>query len=176
MNPLKPIYAQLQSTPDVLDALFKDMPIDRVQRRYGPEAFSPYHVVAHLIIGEQHDWIPRLKHTLQHGTSIEFPPFNHHSTIDPAEGPSIDDLLKEFRTLREQSINDLQQFIPDPSPKTLELQGLHPAFGPVTIFQLISTWATHDQHHIAQICKGLACGAQHDVGPWISYLGILKTQ
>jgi hypothetical protein len=38
---------------------------------------------------------------------------------------------------------------------------------------LIAAWATHDLHHIAQVCKGLARQNRDQVGPWGPHMGIL---
>lgn len=43
----------------------------------------------------------------------------------------------------------------------------------MTLAQLLATWATHDLHHIAQVCKGLAFHQREAVGPWRRYLGII---
>lgn len=167
------VITQLESTPVVLRALLGGYPESRVMRRYGPESFSPYHVVGHLIIGERHDWLPRVMHILEHGDRRPFEPFGHESTIDPASGRSLGELLDEFASLRGEGVGVLRET--SLNEQALAFKGSHPGLGEVTLAQLLSTWAVHDLHHIAQICKGLACGAGDDVGPWAAYLGILRT-
>lgn len=56
----------------------------------------------------------------------------------------------------------------------LSKKGIHPAFGEVTLSQLLSTWVVHDLNHIAQICRVMAKQYKAEVGPWIEYLKILQ--
>ena len=60
------------------------------------------------------------------------------------------------------------------SDTMLSLKGIHPAFGQVTLSQLLSTWVVHDLSHIAQISRVLAKQYKEAVGPWIEYLPILN--
>ncbi|MFG0313768.1 MAG: DinB family protein, partial [Phycisphaerales bacterium] len=143
---------------------------------YGEGTFSPYHVVGHLIIGERTDWIPRARIVLEAGPDRVFEPFDHRATIEPGssglgEGPGLGDLLDEFAGLRADNLDVLRSFELDAS--TLALEGTHPALGRVTLANLIGAWATHDLHHIAQVCKGLAYQHREDVGPWRPYLGVI---
>lgn len=172
MIDLGSVITQLGATPAVLEGLLKGQPESRVTRRYGPESFSPYHVVGHLIIGERHDWVPRIRHILAHGDAKPFEPFGHESTIDPSSGRPMGELLEEFARLRREGLKTLGEL--DLEASALATKGSHPKLGVVTLSQLLSTWAAHDLHHIAQVCKGLACGVGGDVGPWAAYLGILR--
>ena len=56
----------------------------------------------------------------------------------------------------------------------LELRGLHPALGEVTLAQLLATWATHDLTHLHQLARVLAHQYREAVGPWSVYLGVLQ--
>ena len=55
----------------------------------------------------------------------------------------------------------------------LELRGRHPAFGSVTLSQLLATWAAHDLTHLHQLSRVLAQPYREAVGPWSAYLGVL---
>ena len=55
----------------------------------------------------------------------------------------------------------------------LALEGEHPAFGPVTLRQLLATWVAHDLGHIAQIARVMAKQYRDAVGPWRAYLPVL---
>jgi hypothetical protein len=57
----------------------------------------------------------------------------------------------------------------------LEKKGIHPAFGEVTLSQLLSTWVVHDLNHIGQISRVMAKQYKEEVGPWIAYLRILQS-
>src|SRR5690606_23165334 len=55
----------------------------------------------------------------------------------------------------------------------LALEGEHPAFGPVTLAQLLSTWVAHDLGHVAQTARVLAKQYREAAGPWREYLPVL---
>src|SRR6186997_3171764 len=66
----------LRRTPVVLRELLGDLPNRWTHAIEGPETWSPYDVVGHLIHGERTDWIPRVEHILGHGDSVPLPPFD----------------------------------------------------------------------------------------------------
>jgi len=55
----------------------------------------------------------------------------------------------------------------------LDREGVHPAFGRVTLRQLLATWVCHDLAHLAQIARVMAKQYRDAVGPWKEYLAIL---
>jgi hypothetical protein len=55
----------------------------------------------------------------------------------------------------------------------LALTGEHPAFGLVTLRQLLATWVAHDLSHIAQIARVMAKQYAGAIGPWRAYLPIM---
>lgn len=79
---------------------------------------------------------------------------------------------EEFKTLRQKNLQLLHS--KKLTTQHLEETGIHPAFGVVTLSQLLATWAAHDLNHIAQISRVMAKQYQEDVGPWKAYLGILQ--
>lgn len=50
---------------------------------------------------------------------------------------------------------------------------IHPAFGPVTLRQLLATWVAHDLGHVAQIARVMAKQYRDAVGPWRAYLPVM---
>ena len=60
-----------------------------------------------------------------------------------------------------------------PTTSQLQLTGEHPAFGSVTLEQLLATWVAHDLGHIAQITRVMAKQYRDAVGPWEAYLPVL---
>ena len=170
---LADVLLTLQRTPRVLEALLRGLPDEITHRPYAPRAFSAYNVVGHLVIGEREDWIPRLKIILQHGESRPFDPFDHTATIHPADGPPLAELLQEFEVLRTGNVGELQAM--NLSEEDLNRTGTHPALGRVTARELLCTWAAHDLHHTAQICKGLVGRLAEHVGPWRPYVSIFAT-
>jgi len=124
MNALSTHVSTLERTPSVLSALLGGVDRSLATTPYADGAFSPYHVVGHLIIGERTDWIPRARIILEHGPSRPFEPFGHTSTIEPAAGPPLEDLLAEFAALRAESLEALRSF--DLDADALALEGTHP--------------------------------------------------
>lgn len=172
MDPNLPeIVAVLARTPDTVRALLEDLPEAWLDTREGEGTFSPRDVVGHLIHGELTDWIPRARRILEHGESRAFEPFDRHG-YQPPQGASISDLLGEFAALRARSLASLREF--NLTPDQLALKGTHPAFGPVTLGQLLATWAVHDLNHIDQIARVMSKRYDRAVGPWKEYLGILN--
>ena len=164
--------AQLERTPAVFDALFAGASREAVVTPYAEGSFSAYNVLGHLIIGEKEDWIPRTRIILEHADAEPFPPFDWTAKIDPDAGPPVDELLAEFADLRAENLRTLNGLAITDSQ--LDLKGAHPVFGTVTLREMLSVWAVHDLHHIAQACKGLACHFKPRVGPWAPGTGILQ--
>ena len=84
----------------------------------------------------------------------------------------LGELLDAFARLRAENLVALRAL--DLQPRDLERRGRHPAFGPVTLSQLLACWATHDLNHLHQISRVLAHQYRHAVGPWSEYLGVLQ--
>lgn len=162
----------LSRTPDVLEALLLGLPEPWPSNNYGPETFSPKNVVGHLIAGERADWIERSEQILSGNGDTPFRPFDHRNTGGFDDASPIDDMLATFRELRERNLETMRGW--NLTDEQLDLPGTHPALGPVTLRELLATWVTHDLHHLAQICKGLARQYAEEVGPWRAYVGILN--
>ncbi|HLG16823.1 MAG TPA: hypothetical protein VJH03_20320 [Blastocatellia bacterium] len=66
----------LSRTPATLTGLVGGLPADWVINDEGPDTWSPFDVVGHLIHGEETDRIPRARIILEHGESCAFDPFD----------------------------------------------------------------------------------------------------
>lgn len=163
--------AILARTPTVLRTLLGGLPREWTHARYGEGTWSPHEIVGHLIHGEQTDWIPRARHLLQHGESKAFEPFDRAGHARLCAENSLPELLDLFESARRDSLTALRSL--PLTRENLARRGRHPAFGPVTLGQLLATWVVHDFNHVAQICKAMAYQHRGDVGPWEAYLSIL---
>ena len=74
----------LERTPAVLRAMLAGLSEPWVMNNYGPETWSPFDVVGHLIHGERTDWIPRARIILERGASKPFEPFDRFARTRPA--------------------------------------------------------------------------------------------
>ena len=162
----------LERTPAVLNALLLGLPDCWIRATEGPETWSPYDVVGHLIHGERTDWLTRLEIILEHGPSRAFDPFDREAQFRESQGKGIDDLLYEFSEVRAGNLERLRQL--GIATRHLELEGTHPALGRVTLRQLVAAWTAHDLTHIVQISRTMAKRYRHDVGPWAEYLSVMK--
>lgn len=161
----------LARTPDTLQALLIDLPDSWARANEGPDTFSPFDVVGHLIDGEETDWIPRSRIILAQGPRPEFEPYDRFRHRARNVGRTLPSLLEEFARLRATNLVTLRSW--KLSPAQLELRGLHPSLGPATLRQLIATWVAHDLGHVAQIARVLAKQLRDEVGPWEAYLPVL---
>jgi hypothetical protein len=162
----------LSKTPATLSALLAGLSEPWIKNNEGPETWSPYDVIGHLIHGERTDWMPRLKIILELGESRPFDPFDRFAQFEASQGKSLGELLETFAALRRQNLATLKKL--NLTEGHFKLKGTHPDFGPVTLGQLLATWVVHDLDHISQIARVMAKQYVDEVGPWVSYLSILK--
>jgi hypothetical protein len=137
----------------------------------GPETFSAFDNVGHMVHGERTDWIPRARIILEQGANRRFAPFDRFAHYDESRGKSLGDLLDELARLRAANLATLRDW--RLSERELALEGEHPALGRVTLRQLLATWVAHDLGHIAQTARVLAKQYRQAVGPWRAYLPVL---
>ena len=165
--------AVLERTPRVLRALLVGLPDVWIRQNEGPETWSPREVLGHLIEGERDDWIPRARIILAQGPSTAFTPFDRvgfrrwMTAADTTEA-----LVETFDRLRAEGLETLRGW--RLTPAQLELTGIHPEFGAVTLRQHLSTWVAHDLGHIVQIARTMARQYRDAVGPWRVYLSALR--
>jgi hypothetical protein len=162
----------LERTPDVLNAMLQNISVEWTLNNEGEQTWRVYDIIGHLIHGEKTDWITRAEIILSEKPDKTFEPFDRLAHFDESNGKSLTQLLDEFKILRKTNIDHLRS--KQLTDKNLEEKGIHPAFGEVTLSQLLSTWVVHDLNHIAQICRVMAKQYKTEVGPWIEYLRILQ--
>ena len=163
--------AVLERTPHALTALLGGLPPAWTDATEGPDTWSPYGVIGHLIQGERSDWIPRAEIILAQGTNRRFTPFDRFAQFEASKGKSMSELLDEFARLRAANIVTLKAMRLDDA--RLALQGEHPKFGAVSLRQLLATWVAHDLGHIVQISRVMAKQYRDAIGPWRAYLPIV---
>jgi hypothetical protein len=161
----------LERTPATLRTLLEGLPSAWTDANEGPDTWSPFDIVGHLIQGERTDWIPRARMILEEGRSRAFEPFDRFAQFRDSEGKSLAELLDEFERLRAQSLATLKGW--QLTDTQLALEGEHPVFGAVTLRQLLATWTAHDVGHLAQISRVMARQYRDAVGPWRAYLPIM---
>jgi DinB superfamily len=162
----------LARTPGTLDAMLRGLPDVWTAATEGPGTWSSYDVVGHLIHGEKTDWMIRLEIILDHGATRAFDPFDREAQFRESPGKSLPMLLDEFQALRGENLARLHAR--NLQPAQLDLQGTHPALGPVTLRQLLATWTAHDLAHILQISRVMAKRYKLEVGPWAKQMSVMR--
>ena len=162
----------LRRTPAVLRAMLWDLPEPWIRGTEGPETWSPFDVVGHLIHGERTDWITRTEILLEHGETRAFTPFDRFAQFEASRGKSLPELLNTFAELRAANLARLESL--GLVPEDLDRRGRHPELGLCTLGELLATWVAHDLSHIAQIARVMGKQYTAAVGPWRAYLPMLE--
>lgn len=162
----------LERTPAVVGTLLRGTSASWHDVNEGPDTWSAFDVVGHLIHGEETDWIPRARLILEYGEGRPFEPFDRFAQFDRFSGWSLDRLLDRFTELRQANLETVRNW--RLTEAQLALPGRHPELGSVTLRQLLATWAVHDLNHIAQIARVMAKRYAREVGIWRAYLSILN--
>jgi uncharacterized damage-inducible protein DinB len=162
----------LERTPAVLESLLKGLDQDWTHQNEGGDTWSPFDVLGHLVHGEMTDWPARINIILKPGGDKTFATFDRFAQFHESKGKTLQDLLAEFRRLRKANIEMLRG--KNITEDMLRLTGIHPAFGTVTLQQLLSTWTAHDLQHIGQIVRVMARQYKENVGPWVQYMRVLQ--
>jgi hypothetical protein len=163
--------AVLERTPATFRALLAGLPEMWTANNEGPNTFSAFDNIGHLVHGERADWIPRARIILAQGNDRRFEPYDRFAQVRESQGKRLAQLLDEFAQLRAENLATLRGW--NLSDRELALEGEHPAFGRVTLRQLLATWVAHDLGHIAQTARVMAKQYREAVGPWREYLPVM---
>src|SRR5215208_8024954 len=98
----------LQSTPAVFRALLGGLSESWTSPNEGPDTFSAYDNLGHLIHGERTDWIPRARIILAQGEDRRFEPYDRFAQYQESRGKSVAELLDEFALLRADNLMALR--------------------------------------------------------------------
>lgn len=120
--------AVLERTPATFRAMLGGMPDEWTTCDEGPDTFSPFDNVGHLIHGERADWIPRAQIILAQAGNRQFEPYDRFAQKRESAGKTLSQLLDEFAALRAASLATLRGW--NLTERELALQGEHPALGP----------------------------------------------
>ena len=162
----------LARTPFMLSSLLGGLGEEWGRANEGPDTFSPFDVVGHLIDGEETDWVPRARIILRREGNNLFAPYDRFRHLERNAGRPLDALLEEFARLRAANLDIVRSW--HLTPAELELPGTHPSLGPVILRQLLATWVVHDLGHLAQVERVMAKQYRTEVGPWAEFLPVLS--
>ena len=162
----------LSATPAALQALLGDLSQEWTASLGDRDNWEPYDIIGHYIYAEEADWIPRAKVILAQADDRTFPPFDRYGQFERPDDETLAERLTEFARIRAENIETLRSW--ELVDEELELKGVHPEFGEVSLRELIATWVVHDLTHIRQIATVMAKRYDEAVGPWKAYLSILN--
>ena len=161
----------LERRPGTFRALLGDLTDAWTTPNEGPDTWSALDNLGHLVHTERTNWIPRARVILEQGPDRRFEPLDRFAHLQESAGKATNELLEEFARLRADNLATLRGWrLSEPE---LALEGEHPAFGRVTLRQLLATWTAHDLGHLAQTARVLAKQYRDAVGPWRAYLPVL---
>src|SRR5688572_2132155 len=162
----------LERTPRTLNAMLDGLTPGWLDGTEGPNTWSPFIIVGHLIQAERTNWIPRAQIILEEGSDRRFRRFDRLPDANANRTISIGELLSEFAQVRGENLDTLREW--RLTDAQLALEGEHPEFGAVTLRQLLATWVAHDLSHIALISRVMATQYREAVGPWRAYLRVME--
>ena len=165
-------YEILERTPAVLQSLLAGLSDGWLLHNEGPETFSPYDVIGHLVHGEKTDWVVRTKMILEFGNAQTFERYDRFAQYEESKGKSLQQLLDEFAAIRKENMRWFRSL--NLTEADLDRKGMHPVLGDVTLKNLLATWVVHDLTHIAQITRVMAKQYKEEVGPWQEFFRILN--
>jgi hypothetical protein len=177
---LEHTVALLERTPRALDGLLRGLPDVWTHRNEGEGTFTVLDVVGHLIYADKANWMPRARKILTRrevAASEDLPvfdPFDRLGHVAECRGKNLLELLDKFTRVRSERLQELRAL--ELKPEQLAMRGRHPALGAVTLSELLATWAAHDLTHLHQISRIMARQYRDEVGPFGSYLGVLKCE
>lgn len=164
-------FELIERTPRVLHALLSGLSDDWTHHNEGADTWTVKEAVAHLIVCEETDWLPRIRVILSDGPDRTLAPIDMEAHFALAQQYSMEEFLAEFQRLRTESIAEWQRFALTEADFTRSAR--HPRIGEVTLGELLATWVAHDLSHLTQIARILARQYKEEVGAFRTYLGIM---
>lgn len=161
----------LENTPNAISALLQHLSEEWTNNNEGENTWTAKEVVAHLIICEETDWLPRIKIILNNPKTV-FSPIDMQAHFELAKHYSMTELLIQFSTQRKKGIKAIKEM--NLQQNDFLKTGTHPVAGKIMLQELIATWATHDLTHIAQIARIMAKQNRESVGNFKQFLTILN--
>ena len=163
----------LENTPFVISSLLNNLSDEWILFNEGENTWTAKEVVAHLIICEETDWLPRMKIILCESPNKTFVQIDMFAHFDLAKCNSLLYLIDNLKLLRASAVKEIKTF--NLQEKDFQKSANHPKLGEVNLQQLIAAWVTHDLTHIAQIARILAKQNKENVGAFSTFLNILKS-
>lgn len=168
---LERAFEVLEATPGTFRSLMGGLSEEWTTPNEGPETFSAWDNLGHLVHAERANWIPRARVILGGDPDGRFPPFDRFAHYGESRGKTVGELLDEFAVLRAENLATVRGW--GLTDREMGLVASHPELGRVALRQLLATWVAHDLGHLAQSARVMAKQYREAVGPWRAYLPVL---
>jgi hypothetical protein len=104
---LKDSVAILERTPGVLRSVLAGLPQEWARSNEGPDTWSPFDVLGHLIDTDETIWMRRAHVILAEGADRRFQPLDRFRHVGANEGKTLGELLNRFDALRARNLAEL---------------------------------------------------------------------
>ena len=159
---LEHVQAILSTTPERWQRLVNTLPIDLLTRPPGVAEWSALHCLQHLLDAERLNFPVRFHAFLAGQDFAAFDPNQQHSHPD---SQTPEQLAAAFaRSLKASLV-----LLKDVGDEDLRRTVRHPQLGPVTLAEMLHTWAAHDLNHTVQAERALMQPFMLGCGPWRSF-------
>ena len=162
----------LERTTLTISAMLTGLSEKWTEPNEGEKTWSAHDILIHYVECEKILWLGRMNIILDEKGDKKFMAFDQTGQFANKGKKSISDLLEDFSQLRKKNLIGLKN--KNLSESDFSKTGIHPAFGNVTLKNLLSTWVVHDLGHVAQICRVLSKQYKAEVGPWAAYLRVIS--
>jgi hypothetical protein len=162
----------LENTPAALQAMLLHLSDEWIYASEGHNTWNSVQIIAHLIICEQTDWLPRIQIIMNDNPDIVLSALDMEAHFALARQHSISTLLQEFSILRQNSLMQLRAM--NIQAADMSKTAIHPRFGSISLQQIIAAWTVHDMSHIAQIMRIMSGQYKEYTGPFGQLLRILN--
>ncbi|RMG82258.1 MAG: DinB family protein [Chloroflexi bacterium] len=164
MSDLLPrVESVLKTTPARWLTLTQTLPHDLLKRRPLPDEWSALECLLHVVDTERLLYPVRVKAILKGEKFPAFSPDEQGTKLTEDTSPVA--LAREFEALRTESLKLLKTL----KSEDLSKEGVHGELGPVTMANLLNTWAGHDLMHLRQAEEALLQPFIDGCGPWLVY-------
>jgi uncharacterized damage-inducible protein DinB len=151
---VKEVFERLASAPRLLFEVCSGASPERLSRPMAPGKWSPLQTIQHLIGCDREALLPRVEKMLNEDRPFlaRFDQDLWMKQYGDVYNRKAVSLLDEFARLREKSM----VLLFDLDLASWHRTGQHEERGKITIFDLVSYFAHHDEHHRQQIAAFLA--------------------
>lgn len=149
-------------TPERWQRLVAALPVELLSRPPAPGQWSARDCLRHLVDAERTNFPVRFRAFME---GRDFAPFDPNRALADLDAQTPEQLAATFAGLRRESLALLEGVTDADLGRTVR----HPAFGPVTLGQMLQTWAAHDLNHTVQAERALMQPFILACGPWHSF-------